>query len=143
LTLGPAPSVLVAPGVKAAMAIVPVPPVVVMVTGMPYVVAAGFVISPALKMGAAIVFSASVAALAIFLHGCGRKAKNATARWLLQLAPVAVFAGVVLAGTYAVADSMGSDVLTIPQMARTHGILNGMGFCLAGLLGWLVESTSE
>jgi hypothetical protein len=29
--------------------------------------------------------------------------------------------------------------LRIPQMARTHGILNAMGFCMAGLLGWIVE----
>ena len=46
----------------------------------------------------------------------------------------------VLSGAYAVADFMGSDALTIPQMARTHGILNAFGFCLLGLLGWLVEN---
>jgi hypothetical protein len=45
----------------------------------------------------------------------------------------------VLAAMYAVADFAGSDVLTIPQMARTHGVLNAVGFCMAGLLGWLVE----
>jgi hypothetical protein len=38
-----------------------------------------------------------------------------------------------------VADFFGSDVLTIPQMARTHGILNAVGFCLPGMLGWVVE----
>jgi hypothetical protein len=32
-------------------------------------------------------------------------------------------------------------VLTIPQMARTHGVLNAVGFCLPGLLGWLVEKS--
>jgi hypothetical protein len=49
----------------------------------------------------------------------------------------------VLSGTYAVADYMGSDILTIPQMARTHGILNAIGFCLLGLLGWLAESSQQ
>jgi hypothetical protein len=38
---------------------------------------------------------------------------------------------------------MGSDALTIPEMAKTHGILNAVGFCLAGLLGWLVENDAH
>jgi len=114
--------------------------VVVLIVGLPYVVAAGFLISPALKMGAALMFSASVAVLALFLRACGKRARDETARVLLQVASAAVFAGMVLSGAYAVADFVGSDALTIPQMARTHGILNGFGFCLLGLLGWLVES---
>jgi len=117
--------------------------VVLIVIGMPFVVAAGFVISPALKMVAALLFSVGVAVLAIFLRGCGKRAKNPTARVLLQVAAGAVFAGMVLAGTYAVADFVNSDALTIPQMARTHGILNAIGFCLPGLLGWLVENASQ
>lgn len=115
---------------------------VLLVAGLPIVVAAGFVISPVLKMGAAILFSASVAGLAVVVRACGRKAENPTARILLQVAAGAIFAGMVLSGAYAIADYMGSDVLTIPQMARTHGVLNAVGFCLAGLLGWLVETTS-
>jgi hypothetical protein len=42
--------------------------IVPLVIGMPYMVAIGFVISPALKMTAAAVFSASVAALAVLLR---------------------------------------------------------------------------
>lgn len=49
----------------------------------------------------------------------------------------------MLSGAYAIADYLGSDALTIPQMARTHGILNAVGFCLAGLLGWLVEAAAS
>ena len=113
---------------------------VMMVAGLPLVVAAGFVISPAVKMAAAILFSVSVAGLAIGLRGFGKRAENATARILLQVAAGAIFAGVLLSGSYAITDYLGSDALTIPQMARTHGILNAVGFCLPGLLGWLVES---
>ena len=115
--------------------------VVLVVVGMPYVVAAGFVISPALKVGAAVLFSVSVAGLAIAVRGCGRRAEDGVARVLLQIASTAVFAGMVLSGLYAIADFKGSDALTIPQMARTHGILNAFGFCLAGLLGWIVENS--
>jgi YndJ-like protein len=116
---------------------------VMVVVVMPVVVAAGFVISLGVKMAAALVFSASVAGLGIFVRGCGRRAEDGTARILLQAAAGAVFAGMVLSGTYAVADFLGSGVLTIPQMARTHGILNGVGFCLLGMLGWLVESSGQ
>lgn len=110
------------------------------VTGLPYVVAMGFVISPVLKMAAATGFSLSVAGLAICLRNLGKSAGNGTARLLLQTASGAVFAGMVLAGMYAVMDYLGNGALTIPQMARTHGILNAVGFCLPGLLGWLVEN---
>ncbi len=117
-------------------------PVVAVVLGMPFVVAAGFVISPGLKMGAAVLFSASVAGLAIFVRACGRRAKDATARVLLQVAAGAVFAGMVLSGIYAVADFLGSDVLTIPQMAQNArnfergGILSsGNAWVGCGVLG--------
>src|SRR5450631_1604810 len=113
---------------------------VLMVAVLPVVVAAGFVISPVVKMGAAVLFSMSVAVLAIAVRAYGRKAHDATARILLQVAAGSIFMGMLLSGAYAVADYLGSDALTIPEMARTHGILNAVGFCLAGLLGWLVEN---
>src|SRR6266576_3122964 len=116
------------------------PWLVAVVIGMPFVVAAGFVISPQLKLGAAAVFSAAVAGLAVVLRSCAKRLESGTARVLFHVASVTVFAGMVLSTAYAVADFRGSDVLPIPQMARTHGILNAVGFCLPGLLGWLVEN---
>jgi hypothetical protein len=112
---------------------------VAVVIGMPFVVAAGFVISPQLKLGAAALFSVSVAGLAVVLRSCAKRLQSGTARVLFYVASASVFAGMVLSTAYAVADFRGSDVLPIPQMARTHGILNAVGFCLPGLLGWLVE----
>ena len=113
---------------------------VAVVIGMPFIVALGFVISPQLKLGAAAVFSVAVAGLAVVLRSCAKRLDSRTARVLLYVASVTVFAGMVLSTVYAVADFRGSDVLPIPQMARTHGILNAVGFCLPGLLGWLVEN---
>jgi hypothetical protein len=110
------------------------------VVGMPFIVAIGFVISPQLKLGAAALFSAAVAGLAVVLRSCAKRLQSGTARVLFHVASVTVFAGMVLSTAYAVADFRGSDVLPIPQMARTHGILNAVGFCLPGLLGWLVEN---
>ena len=113
------------------------------VVGMPYVVAAGFVISPALKMGAGVVFSASVAALAIVLRFIAKYTESQTARFFLEIAAVGVFAGMVLSSVYAIADFRGSNGFAILQMARTHGLLNAVGFCLPALLGWLIENSAE
>jgi hypothetical protein len=110
------------------------------VVGMPLAVAVGFVTLPALKMGAALLFGISVAGLAVCLQSLTKTMTRRTARVLLRVAPASVFAGMVLAGAYAIADFVGSDRLTMPQMARTHGVLNCVGFCLPGLLGWLVET---
>lgn len=119
------------------------PRLVVMMIVMPFILAAGFVISPLLKMAAAGLFSLSVAAFAVFLRSLAKRARDGMARVMLQIASTTVFAGMVLAVAYAIADFAGSDALPIPQMARTHGILNAMGFCLPGLLGWLVENSHE
>jgi hypothetical protein len=113
------------------------------VVGMPFVVATGFVISPEMRMIAAVGFSVGVAALAFSVRAGARVARNATARIFLQVAAVSVFAGMVLAAVYAVAVLRASDVLPIPQMARTHGLLNVVGFCMCGLLGSLIELDSR
>jgi YndJ-like protein len=117
--------------------------VVVLVLVMPFVVAAGFVISTALKMVAAMLFSASVAGLAGFVWMCASRVEDGTARGFLRTAAGAVFVGMALSGTYAVANFVKSDLLPIPQMASTHGVLNAVGFSLFGLLGWLVEGSAK
>jgi hypothetical protein len=114
--------------------------IVLAVVSLPYFVAAGFVISPALKMTAAVLFSGGVAALAVFLRNFSRRLENRSARALLQVASAAILVGMLFSGAYAVANFLGSDALTIPEMARTHGLLNAMGFCLCGLLGWLIDA---
>lgn len=115
-------------------------PLVIAVIIMPFVVALGFMTSPTFKMGAALLFSFTVAGLAVSLQSMAKRMENALARVLLQVASAAVFAGMVLSATYAISDRFGGDVLTIPQMARLHGVLNAVGFCLPALLAWLLEA---
>ncbi len=117
--------------------------IVVLVLGMPFLVAAGFVISPGLKMVAAMIFSASVAGLAGLVWMCAGRVEDGTARGFLRVAAGAVFVGMALSGTYVVADFVKSEWLPIPRMASTHGVLNAVGFCLLGLLGWLVEGVQK
>jgi len=109
------------------------------VIGMPYLVAVGFVTSAFVKMAAAVAFSASVAGLAIVLRSFARRAERSAARILLQVSAATGFAGMVLSTAYAIAHFFASEGWTIPQMARSHGILNALGFCMTGLLGWIVE----
>jgi len=43
----------------------------------------------------------------------------------------------------AIGDWLEQDWLVIPRMATTHGLLNALGFCLLGLLAWIVEFSAE
>ena len=115
--------------------------VVWMVVLLPFVVAVGFVTSPGLKMGAAVLFSASVAMLAGFLWKRAGDIEAFEARVLLRIAASAILGGMVLSGAYAIATFVGSEALPIPLMASTHGVINALGFCMCGLLGWIVESS--
>jgi len=61
----------------------------------------------------------------------------------LRAAAASVFVGMGLSSAYAVVDYLKSEALTIPRMAGTHGVLNAVGFCMLGLLGWLVQSREQ
>ncbi len=119
------------------------PRVVVAVIFLPFVVAAGFVFSPVLKMAAGLAFSASVAVLAVFIWNHAARATEDAARRFLRGASGAVFLAMGLSAAYVIAEFVNSDMLPIPRMASTHGVLNGFGFCLWGLLGWLVETLHD
>ena len=116
------------------------PRVVLAVVLLPFVVAAGFTFSPTLKMAAGLAFSASVVTLAMFMWDCAAQVSEGTARRFLLGAAGSVFIAMGLSATYVIADFVKSDVLPIPRMASTHGVLNAVGFCLWGLLGWLIET---
>jgi hypothetical protein len=109
--------------------------IVLAVISLPYLVAVGFVISPILKMTAAVLFSGSVVVLAVFLRTLSRRLENFAARTLLQVSSAAIFAGMLFPGAYAVANFLGSDAPTIPQMARTHGSLTRWDSAYAGFWG--------
>jgi len=117
--------------------------VVGLVVLLPFMVAAGFVISPVLKMTSAVSFSISVVLLAGFLWKSAAAVEDHTARIFLRIAAGSIFAGMILSTAYAIADFVGSEALPIPRMASTHGVINAVGFCLCGLLGWIVESESR
>jgi hypothetical protein len=87
-------------------------------------------------------------ALAAFLLGGGlvlssaltfmilRGMRPRIAQWLLAASALSIVATMWLAVIYTLGDYKGEVWISIPQMARTHGILNAFGFSLCGLSGW-------
>ncbi len=106
---------------------------------LPFLLAAGFVFSAALKVASAVALAFGVMTLAALLFRLSFGLVSWTARLYLRMASAFVLIGMVLAIIYALGDYLGRDWLVIPQMASTHGVWNGLGFILLALLGWLAE----
>jgi len=111
---------------------------VVLVVALPFVLAAGFVFSPAIKVCAAVLLSMTMLGLAISQLEAGRAAPRSDASIFLWISSAAVALAMTLAGTYAVGDFLERNWISIPRMASTHGLLNALGFALPALIGWLV-----
>jgi hypothetical protein len=109
-----------------------------LVGGTP-LLAAGFLCSPRLKAAAVGVLVLSVIGVAIAQLGAARRLKAPTARLLLVVSSLSVIAGMILAAVYEHAFYTGRSWLSIPRMAWSHGLLNGVGFSLGGLLAWNID----
>ncbi|HEX6419380.1 MAG TPA: YndJ family transporter [Acidimicrobiales bacterium] len=66
--------------------------------------------------------------------GVGR----AAGRWLLVISSLSPVVPMLLALQWAVAQHSGFPSLGTGEMASTHGLLNGIGFVMAGLAGWVL-----
>jgi len=64
-----------------------------------------------------------------------------TARVLLGVSATSAVIAMIYAAVYALADFFGAVWIAIPQMARTHGAIQAVGFSVCGLLGWIVAET--
>jgi hypothetical protein len=116
---------------------------ILLVVFLPFAVAAGFTFSAPVRTVTAIALAASIAALAAIQWRLASSLHVRGARIFLRLASGAVFAGMGLACLYVIGEQTGKNWLTIPAMASTHGVLNGLGFVLLSLLGWLLELHSQ
>ncbi len=105
------------------------------VVGLP-LVAAGLTFLPALELVGAAALTAAIGAVAIrtlvrIVPRAGIRAGS-----LLALSSLSALAGMALALSYAFGQATGIGFISLGQMARTHGPINGLGFVLCGLLGW-------
>ena len=97
----------------------------------PPIVAAGFVTRWALfQVGGAVLLAVATWTLA------GVTLRHLRSHLLLVVSALAVVAPMVLAVSWAAGQFWAVPALSIPQMARTHGLLNAVGFSLCGVVGW-------
>ena len=108
------------------------------VTGGTFLVAVGFLLSPAFKVAAIVLFVASLLALAVFSGIAVRQVRRRAARALVGISMASLVVGTILAAAYGIGEFTGDLPIDIPQMARWHGPLNGIGFTVCGLLGWVL-----
>jgi hypothetical protein len=106
---------------------------------LPFALAAGFVFSPSLRYVAATMLSACVTALVLILWWMAGTWQSKPAKIYLRMGASAALAAFSLAGAYAFSEYFKKDGITIPGMANSHGVLNGLGFVLPTLLAWLME----
>jgi hypothetical protein len=104
--------------------------------------AAGFLFSPILKVVGVGILCAAVTGLALGQLAQAAVLPERRARVLLTLSSLAVIAGMALAAVYEHGFYTGRTWISIPRMAWTHGILNGVGFSLLGLLAWRPPRTA-
>ena len=109
------------------------------VIGGPPLIAVGFVFSPLLKVVAVIWLAVSLVGLSVFSVVVLPTIRHRVAQGLLAISTISVLVGMALAAVYAVGEFTGQLWLSIPHMARTHGVINALGFTLCGLLAWIIE----
>jgi hypothetical protein len=113
---------------------------VAIILSAPYLIAAGFVFSPCLKVAGVAALSLALVTFAAVQFAHTRQFLNPAARRFVRASCALIFLGMALALTYSLGEFLHRDWLTIPRMASTHGLINGVGFVLSGLLGWLIET---
>ena len=107
------------------------------VAGAPPIVAAGFTLAGPLQIVGAVVLTAGLFMLAdLTRRHLLPTIDDGGARALLAVSAIAVLVPMVLAVQWAVGWNYGTPALSIPVMARTHGVVNAIGFALCGVWGW-------
>lgn len=110
----------------------------------PPVVATGFVTRSALtQVGGAVLVTVGVWLTAGLQLRTARRSGSAAATLLLVISGLAVWAPMVLAVAWAAGQHWAIPVLSIPDMARTHGLANALAFVMCGLAGRTVEAAAR
>jgi YndJ-like protein len=123
----------------------------------PPIVALGFVTDAGLpQVGGAVVVTVAAWTIAFgtFLLATSSSASDAApatargaaqrcGRSLLLVSALSPAIPMVLAVQWALAQHVAVPALGVSDMAATHGVLNGLGFVVAGLSGWLLAGVSS
>ena len=118
---------------------------VLLTMAAPPVVALGFVTGAALpQVGGALLMAVGVCLTAAL--ELTRVVRHQTAGWaraLLGISALAIWVPMALAVAWAAGQHWAIPVLSIPDMARTHGLANALGFILCGLIAGHLERRQE
>jgi hypothetical protein len=98
----------------------------------------GITLSPLLEAAAGAVQVVAMSGLALFTLARIVSQERGVVRVLHAVSAASLLGAMALALAYAVRDMTGTPFLpvSLAQMARIHGPLNGLGFAVCGLLGW-------
>lgn len=105
--------------------------------------AIGFVYSAEVGAAGAITFTLGLFIWSIVTIAAVLPALAGGARFLLGFAAATVLVTMSLAVVYSVGVSVGEAWITIPAMARTHGVLNALGFTFCGVAAWLLVTRAS
>jgi hypothetical protein len=101
--------------------------------------AAGIAIAPAIGGAGAMLFAAGlVTGSTLTLTHVVPSARGAAAL-LLGTSALSVAGAMVLAVVYALGQWLGTPAPGIAAMARSHGVLNAIGFSFLGVAGWRLQ----
>jgi hypothetical protein len=123
----------------------------------PPIVAVGFVTDSALgQVGGAIVVTVAAWAVgfgtfllatsnspARVVSSWERGLVRGTGRMLLIVSSLSPLLPMLLAVQWALAQHWDVPALSVRDMANTHGVINGIGFVVAGLAGWLLAGVTS
>lgn len=105
----------------------------------PVLVAAGFLTSDTIRLGATLLLAACLCLLAVLMWISRPQVENRLSRSLLLISSASIVASMLLAAVYAWGEVTEQTLLGIPRMVRLHGTLNALGFAVCGLLAWNLE----
>ena len=108
---------------------------------VPFLLAAGFVFSPQLKLICALILAVTLLGFSVLQFSVARDFESARARTLLRISGGLLIPGMLLVTIYSIGEYTGNYWLVIPRMAHLHGPMNGPGFVLLSLLAWVVEKS--
>lgn len=109
----------------------------ILTAAAPLVVATGFVTHAALpQVGGAVLMALGVFLTAtLHLRAAAQRRTPSAGRVLLAVSGLAIWIPMALAVAWAAGQHWNIPALSIPAMARTHGVANALGFTVCGLLG--------
>jgi hypothetical protein len=102
----------------------------------PPIVALGFTTDGRLQIAGAVVLTAGLWLLAWEIVRRIGPGIGGLAGTLLIVSALATLAPMILAVQWAVGASYATSALSIPEMARWHGVTNAVGFAFLGVLAW-------